>query len=71
MSVKEEIIEKVMIQKESEKQNTGDNVDNEKKKLLGRVRRKYRLMIIFGFFLALILIFMIFPMLIAVFLQNI
>jgi len=71
MSVKKEIIEKVMIQEDTEEKNIKNDVTNEKKKLLGKVKRKYRLMIIFVFFLALILIFMIFPMLIAVFLQNI
>lgn len=70
MSVKEEILEKVMIQEDSEAQNVENEVDNEKKKLLVKVKRRYRLTIIFVFFLALILIFMIFPMLIAVFLQN-
>jgi len=71
MSVKEEIIEKVMIYEDSEEQNIENDFTDEKKKLLGKVKRKYRLMIIFVFFLSLILIFMIFPMLIAVFLQNI
>jgi hypothetical protein len=71
LSVKEEIIEKVMIQEDPEKQNLENEIVIEKKEFFGKVKRKYRLMIIFVFFLALILIFMIFPMLIAVFLQSI
>ena len=71
MSVKGEIIEKVMIQEDSEKLNPENKEDFEKKKFLGKVKRKYRLLIIFVFFLALILVFMMFPMLIAVILQNI
>ena len=69
MSVKEEIIKKVIIMENPKEQREND-ADNDKNKFLGRLKRKYRLMIIFVFFLLLILIFMISPMIIAIILQN-
>jgi hypothetical protein len=68
MSIKKEIIEKVMVMRNPE--GTVDNKDKEKKRFLGRLKRKYRLMIIYVFLLSLIIIFMVLPMVIAVIMQN-
>ena len=70
MSVEEEIIDKVIVIGDPKEKERRQKIKNEEKKFLGRLKRKYRLMLIFTFGLFLILIFMILPMLIAVILQN-
>ena len=67
MSRKEEIIEKVMVLRNPEEIKP---LDREKKRFLGRLNRKYRLMIIYVYLLFLIVMFMVLPMVIAVIFQN-
>lgn len=75
MSVKEEIIEKVITFNEAEEIDTAvlekEETEQDRSRFLGRLQRKYRLMIIFLVCLSLILLFMMFPILIIVFTQNI
>ena len=69
MSVKKEIIKKVMVMENPEEIGE-DDINDDKRKVLGRIKRKYRIIVIFGFFLILILLFMMFPVLIALIWQN-
>jgi hypothetical protein len=69
MRAKEEIIKKVMAMEHPENQRSENNISNDKTKFFGRLKRRYRLMIIFVVSLSLILIFMILPIIIAGFLQ--
>ena len=75
MSIKEEIIEKSINFNESGEKDTSDlkkeEISKDRRRFLGRLQRKYRLMIIFLVCLSLILLFMMFPVLIVVFTQNI
>ncbi|MFX1389837.1 MAG: hypothetical protein ACFE9Z_07250 [Promethearchaeota archaeon] len=69
MHAKEELIEKITVSNKSEKQSEEINIKNEKKKGLGKLKRKYQIMIIFIVFLSLIVGFMILPVIIAVYLN--
>ena len=70
MSVKEEVIEKVMAVEHPEEKQSEKHVSDDSKNFFSRLKRKYRLMIIFVFFLSLILLIMIFPFVLVIILQN-
>ncbi len=74
MSIKEEIIEKTIILgdlKENEIIGKYDKVeDQNKQKFFKKLKRKYRLMLLFLFCFSLILIFMLFPMVIGAFVKG-
>ncbi len=74
MSVKEEIIEKIINFEDLEEKNTinlaTEESKQDQKKFLDRIKRKYRIMLIFLVCLSLILLIMIFPVIIVVFIQN-
>jgi maltodextrin utilization protein YvdJ len=74
MSVKEEIIEKAMLIRDSRKDRKRyvkikEDADTEKG-VSKKLKRKYRTMLTLLLFLSIILIFMILPMVIAAFTQN-
>ncbi len=75
MSIKEEIIDKTIVLrdfKQNEMIGKNNKVEDEKKpRFFKKLKRKYRLMLAFLFFLSLILIFMILPMVIGAFVQGI
>ena len=74
MSIKEEIIEKSINFNDSGEKDTSDlkkeEIGQDRRRFLGRLQRKYRLMIYFIVCLSLILLFMMFPVLIVVFTLN-
>ncbi|MFX0023989.1 MAG: hypothetical protein ACFE9S_16805 [Candidatus Hermodarchaeota archaeon] len=75
MGVKEDIIEKIIIFNESEEKNTSElekeDIEQDRRRFLGRLPRKYRLTIVFLVCLSIILLIMMFPVLILIFTQNI
>ena len=75
MSIKEEKIEKTIVLRDlKEKKIIGkyDKVEDQNKpRFFKKLKRKYRLMLVFLFCLSLILIFMILPMVIGAFIQGI
>jgi hypothetical protein len=74
MSVKEETSEKKINFNEPGEKDTSvseEEVNHNRRRFLGRLKRKYRLMIIFIVCLSLILLIMMFPVLIVIFTQNI
>ena len=74
MSVKEEIIDKTIIIQDLK--DKGHNTiklleeDESEKRFFRKIKRKYRLMLAFLFFLSIILIFMILPMVIGAITQG-
>jgi accessory gene regulator protein AgrB len=70
MNAKEDISKKVANLENPEEQAVKGKIKGEEKKFLGRLKRKYRIMIIFFFFLLLIIAFMVTPMVIAILFQN-
>ena len=71
MSGKEEIDEKSKDPKENDKSTLEiGEIEQDQKRFFGRIKRKYRLMLIFLVCLSLILLFMVFPVVIVVFIQN-
>ncbi|MFW9999637.1 MAG: hypothetical protein ACFE9Q_00275 [Candidatus Hodarchaeota archaeon] len=69
MNVKEEIIEKTIIIKDF-KETSGRNLkskenDNIEKRLFEKVKRNYKIILAFLFFISIIVLFMIVPMVIA------
>ncbi|NVM35162.1 MAG: hypothetical protein HWN81_06170 [Candidatus Lokiarchaeota archaeon] len=74
MSVEEVIIDKTIVIK-SLKQNHQNTIkiieeDEHEKRIFTKIKRKYRLMLAFLFFLSIILIFMILPMVIGAITQG-
>ena len=74
MSAREEIIEKTMILQdlEDKEQNPTKILEEHEseKRFFRKIKRKYRLMLAFLFFLSIILIFMILPMVIGAIAQG-
>ena len=60
MSVKEEMMDKTIVFEE----------DESEKRIFRKIKRKYRLMLAFVFFLSIILVFMILPMVIGAIAQG-
>ncbi len=74
MSGKEEIDEKIIKSKDPKENDKSTleigEIEQDQKRFFGRIKRKYRLMLIFLVCLSLILLFMVFPVVIVVFIQN-
>jgi len=76
MSVKEEIIDKTIVIKVKDLKVNGTNgkehkiEDESEPRFFKKLKRKYRLMLTFLFFLSIILIFMILPMVIGAIAQG-
>ena len=74
MSGKEEIDEKIIKSKDPKENDKSTleigEIEQDQKRFFGRIKRKYRLMLIFLVCLSLILLVMVFPVVIVVFIQN-